>query len=83
MISGCSSFNKYLPNNSTFPTWLYTITAGGNDILTPLENGASLALVNGTLVPQAVGAVGAAITVSKHLFIKSGKGQTVKMTLMF
>lgn len=44
--------------------WMYTIAAGGNDLLLPIEQGVPPTVVNNTLVPQAVEAVVTAVVVS-------------------
>ncbi|CAM6085641.1 unnamed protein product [Calypogeia fissa] len=63
--SGCRSFNKDLPDTTRDPNlwsgWLYTIKAGGNDFLPPVEQGEPVSTVNATLVPKAVGAISSAI----------------------
>jgi hypothetical protein len=73
VTAGCANFEIDLPNQfvDPFSTWLYTIGAGGNDLLVPIEQGEPIPIVNATLVPQAVGAIAVAVNISKTFFQKS------------
>ncbi|CAM6111574.1 unnamed protein product [Calypogeia fissa] len=59
----CFNFDLFLPKGSPsttlqtpFSTWLYTITAGSNDLFPPFEQGVPTSYINDTLVPRAVNA---------------------------
>ncbi|CAM6103423.1 unnamed protein product [Calypogeia fissa] len=63
--SGCRNFNTDLPDTkikNLWSSWLYTIKAGTNDVLTTtIGSGEPISTVNATIVPSAVNAIVTAI----------------------